>query len=155
ISHSQPLVSVVTPAYNEEDHIAECIESVMAQTYQNWDYTVVNNCSTDKTLEIAQRYATQDSRIRVHSNAFFLQPVANHNVALRQLSTTAKYCKMVLADDWLFPECIERMVGLAEAHPALGIVSAYGLQGAAVMWTGLPYPSTVVSGRDVCRLKFL
>jgi hypothetical protein len=47
------------------------------------------------------------------------------------------------------------MVAVAEEHPSVGIVGAYGLQGNAVMWTGLPYPSTCISGRDVCRLLFL
>jgi glycosyltransferase involved in cell wall biosynthesis len=100
---SEPLVSVVTPAYNEEEYIAECIESVLAQTYQNWDYTVVNNCSKDKTLEIARRYAAKDPRIRVHDNEQFLEMIPNHNVAIRQISPASKYCKVVLADDRIFP----------------------------------------------------
>jgi len=52
-----PLVSVVTPAYNGENHLTECSERVWAQTYQNWEYIIVNNCSTDRSLEIARRYA--------------------------------------------------------------------------------------------------
>ena len=47
---TQPLVSVVTPVYNGQAYLAECIESVLAQSYSNWQYTVVNNCSTDATL---------------------------------------------------------------------------------------------------------
>jgi len=152
---SQPLVSIITPAYNEADYIAECIESVLGQTYQNWDYTIVNNCSTDKTLEIAERYAAKDSRIRIYNNPALLRINANHNVAFRQISADSRYCKVVFADDWLFSDCLERMVSLAEAHPSVGIVGAYGLQREAVLWTGLPYPSTVVSGRDVLRLWFL
>ena len=124
-SASQPLVSVVTPAYNEEEHLAECIESVLAQTYQNWDYTIVNNCSTDKTLDVARRYAAKDPRIHVRDKKQFLSMLANHNRAIRQISPRSKYCKMVLADDWIFPRCLERMVEVAEAHPSVGIVSAY------------------------------
>ena len=48
-------VSVVTPVYNGAEFLAECIESVLAQTYTNWNYTIVNNCSTDETLAIAQK----------------------------------------------------------------------------------------------------
>src|ERR1035437_3708414 len=139
---SQPAVSIVTPVYNGAQYLVECIESVLAQTYQHWDYTIVNNCSTDGTLQIAERYAAKDPRIRVHNNQNFLQVVANHNHALRQISPTSKYCKLVFADDWLFPECLERMVALAEAHPPVGIVSSYGLRDSTGMWTGLPYPST-------------
>ena len=59
----QPLVSVITPVYNGEEFLPECIESVLAQTYQNWDYTIVNNRSTDRTLEIAKSYAVDISMI--------------------------------------------------------------------------------------------
>src|SRR5512132_1578633 len=111
------LVSVVTPAYNEERYLRECIESVLAQTYTHWDYTIVNNCSTDRTLEIAQEYAARDPRIRIHNNETFVPVIANHNIAFRNISPQSKYCKVVGADDWLYPECLEKMVGLAERHP--------------------------------------
>jgi glycosyltransferase involved in cell wall biosynthesis len=149
-TNSHPLVSVVTPAYNEEEHIAECIESVLAQTYQNWEYTVVNNCSKDSTLEIAQSYAAKDPRIRVHNNEKFLEMLANHNLALRQISPASKYCKVVLADDWIFPDCLEKMVAVAEAYPSAGIVSSYQLHGQQVRSTGLPYSQRLVSGRETC-----
>lgn len=152
---SQPLVSVVTPAYNEEEHLEECIESVLAQTYQNWDYTVVNNCSKDKTLEIARRYAAKDPRIRVHDNEEFLEMIPNHNVAIRQISPMSKYCKVVLGDDWIFPQCLERMVSVAEANPTVAVVSAYELFGQEVRITGLPADQNLVSGKEASRLFLL
>lgn len=145
---SQPLVSVLTPVYNGDKYLVECIESVLAQTYHNWEYCIVNNCSTDRTFEIAQRYAERDRRIRVHNNSEFVGCDENGNIAFRQISAESKYCKMVHADDWLFPECIMRMVELAEANPTVGIVGSYGLRNQRVSWDGLPYPSTVVSGRE-------
>jgi glycosyltransferase involved in cell wall biosynthesis len=154
-AEAEPLVSVVTPMYNEEANLAECIESVLAQTYQNWEYIIVDNCSTDRSLEIARRYAEADPRIRVASNQEFLRAVPNHNAALQQISPASKYSKIVFADDWIFPECLERMVAVAEAHPSVGVVGAYGLQGGMVVWTGLSYPSTVVSGQEICRRLFL
>ncbi len=152
---SKPLVSIVTPVYNEAGHLAECIESVLAQTYTNWEYTIIDNCSTDGSGEIASRYAAKDRRIRVHTNRRFLPVIANHNVALRQISAKSKYCKVVLGDDWLFPNCLEQMVTLAEEHPSVGIVGAYALEGERVAWTGLPYPSSVVCGREICRRHLL
>jgi glycosyltransferase involved in cell wall biosynthesis len=153
--NQSPLVSIITPTYNNAEYIAECIESVRAQTYQNWDYLIVNNCSTDGTGEIARRFAKIDNRIRVLDNDKLLPIVANHNHALRQLSPTSKYCKMVFSDDWLFPRCLAEMVALAEANPSVGIVGAYGLEGVEVKWTGLPYPGDCVDGRAAGRLFFL
>jgi glycosyltransferase involved in cell wall biosynthesis len=151
----QPEVGVITPVYNGAKYLAESIESVLAQTYSNWTLTIVNNCSTDSTAEIARSYAAKDRRIRVHENQRFLPAIANHNAALRLLPSDSLYCKLLFADDWLFPECLERLVALAEAQPTVGILTAYSLQGSEVIWTGLPYPSTVVRGKDACRSRLL
>lgn len=151
----EPLVSVVTPVYNTEKYLAECIESVLAQSYQNWEYIIVNNCSTDNTLEIAQHYQQRDARIRLYNNEKKLDLMPNWNHALRQISPESKYCKVVHADDWLFPDCLTRMVEVAEANPSVGIVSAYRLNENWVDLDGLSYPSTFVSGGEVCRLSLL
>jgi glycosyltransferase involved in cell wall biosynthesis len=151
-----PLVSVVTPFYNTEAYLEECITSVIRQTYTNWEYVLVNNCSTDQSAAIAEHYARQyPGRIRLQHNKAFVSQVQNYNAALRAISRESTYCKMVQADDWLFPDCIRGMVQVAEAHPRVGIVAAYGLEGDEVRLDGLPYPSPEVPGRDICRLYFL
>jgi len=161
-AHKQPLVSVVTPVYNGESYLAECIESVSAQTYSNWEYIIVNNCSTDRTFQIASSYAKQDNRIRVHNSQDFVGVIENHNLAFSLIASDSKYCKVVSADDWLFPECVSRMVSLAEANPSVGIVGSYQLSGGGsnwrqwrVRWDELPYPSTVIPGREICRMQLL
>jgi glycosyltransferase involved in cell wall biosynthesis len=151
-----PLVSIVTPFYNTEAHLEECITSVICQTYNNWEYVLVNNCSTDKSAEIVERYANQHAgKLRLEHNATFLSQVQNYNGALRLISPHSKYCKVVQADDWLFPDCVSSMVEVAEAHPRVGMVAAYELEGDEVRLGGLPYPSPEVSGRDASRLYFL
>jgi glycosyltransferase involved in cell wall biosynthesis len=150
-----PLVSVVTPVYNGERYLAECIESVLNQHYSNWEYTIVNNCSNDDTLAIANRYANVDARVRVCNNENFVDLIRNHNIAVRSISAGSKYCKVVSADDWIMPDCLERMVALAEAHPRVGIVGSYQSSGAEVKWKGLSPDVRVISGREVCRSSLL
>jgi glycosyltransferase involved in cell wall biosynthesis len=152
---SKPLVSIVTPVYNTEKYISEAIESVLAQDYDNWEYVIVNNCSTDRTQEIAQSYAEKDSRIRIHNNDRFLDLMDNWNHAMRLISLQSKYCKVVHADDWLFPECISQMVQVAEEYPSIGIVSAYRLEERRVNLDGLPYPSPFVPGKTIARWTLL
>ena len=150
-----PIVSIITPVYNGEKYLAECIESILSQTYENWEYIVVNNCSKDGSIKIARDYAKKDSRIRVHDNKEFLSMVENFNHSLVQISPESKYCKVIHADDLLFPECISKMVALAENHPSIGIVGAYVLEGVRIKCDGLPYPNTFFSGRDICRWSLL
>src|SRR5918996_930588 len=95
----RPLVWVVTPVHNGERHLAECIESVLAQTYRNWQYVVVDNRSTDRTPEVVRHYAASDTRVQLHQSTEFLPIMANWNRALRLIPREAKYCKVVHADD--------------------------------------------------------
>jgi glycosyltransferase involved in cell wall biosynthesis len=150
-TRQQPLVSVVTPVYNGADYLAECIESVLAQTYQNYEYLIVNNCSKDGTLEIARNYANKDKRIRVHDNDTFLAVIANHNHAFNLMPSSAKYCKVVSGDDAIYPDCIQRLVEVAETNPSVGLVGCYQQSGKRVRWQGFSYPATVLPGRGVCR----
>jgi glycosyltransferase involved in cell wall biosynthesis len=151
----QPLVSVLTPVYNMGEYLAECIESILAQNYRNFEYIIVNNCSTDQTLEVATKYAKQDSRIRVHNNDALVPVIENHNIAFNLMSSAAKYCKLVCADDFIFPDCLAQMVKVAEANPSIGLVGSYSLAGKRVMWDGLEYERSVVNGREISRATLL
>ena len=154
----EPFVSVLTPVYNGGKFLEECIQSVLNQNYENWEYVIVDNQSTDNSSEIIQKYASQDSRIRVHHNEEFLPQMENLNHAFRQISPESKYCKVVHADDWLFPDCLSEMVKVAEEYPTVGIVSAYRIDSsedkASVELDGLPYPSNFNSGKEIAR-KYL
>jgi glycosyltransferase involved in cell wall biosynthesis len=150
-----PLVSVVTPVYNGDKYLDECIQSVLAQTYQNLEYIILNNCSTDRTLEIAKSYAAKEKKIRIFNTETLLPIMKNWNRALSHISPDSNYCKVVHADDFLFPECLERMVSLSEAYPTVGIVGSYSLWGNRVVSDGLPYSVEFVSGKELCRMTLL
>ena len=155
MTRSEPLVSVVTPMLNEQSHLAECVESILAQTYDKWELVIVDNCSVDKSLAIAKSYAAKDKRIRVVECQQRIPALPNHNRALQQISSASRYCKVVFADDLIVPECLAKMVDVAEQYPSVGIVGAYGLEGDRVVWTGIPYPVRIVAGRELCRRLFL
>lgn len=146
---SGPLVTVVTPVYNGERYLAECIESVIAQTYESWEYVIVDNCSTDATGEIAERFAAVDGRVRYERHDEFVDVIASFNRGFGVLSEQSVYFKMLGADDWLFPECIARMVDVAERAPEVGIVGGYRLNGRHVDLAYFPYREHTQSGRDV------
>jgi glycosyltransferase involved in cell wall biosynthesis len=157
MTSTEPLVSIVTPVHDTDAYLAECIESVLAQTYRNFEYIIVNNQSSDRSGEIAEAYAVTDARIRVVHTKELLSQVDNYNFALQQMSPTAKYCKMVQADDWIFRECLAEMVALAETAPSVALVGAYQLSGSVVGCEGLACDGpesrwSVVSGPEACRL---
>jgi glycosyltransferase involved in cell wall biosynthesis len=149
---NQPLVSVVTPFHNTAPYLAECIESVLAQNYTNFEYILVDNCSTDGSREIAEAYERQDNRIRLVRRSRLLSQVENYNLALGEISEASRYCKIVQADDFIFPECLRLMVHAFEQCESIGLVSSYWLKGNELRGSGFPYPTPVLAGREMARL---
>jgi glycosyltransferase involved in cell wall biosynthesis len=151
VAKPPPPVSVVTPVYNGAKYLRACIESVLAQSHGNWDYTLVDNCSTDDSLAIAREYAQADPRVRVQGNAEFVGAIANHNRAFRAVSPVAKYCKLLSADDWMYEDCLAKLVDVAERHPSVGIVGSYAATAAGVRSGGPPLRQEVLPGREAVR----
>lgn len=152
---NSPLVSILTPVYNGEKYLVECIESVLAQDYCNWEYHIVNNRSTDRTLEIAESFAARDDRIRVSTNRDFVSMPENFNNAFGKVCGASRYFKVVCADDWILPECVSKMVRFAEEHPSVGILTCHQQSGGTVRWAELPPSTIVLGGRRACRLALL
>jgi glycosyltransferase involved in cell wall biosynthesis len=146
-----PFVSVVTPVYNGEQHLAECIESILRQTYDQWEYVVVDNSSSDRTPDIVESFARRDSRVRLSRYEAFVDAVASYNRAFASANPESAYTKVVGADDWLYPECLERMVGLAEEHREVGVVGAYRMDDTAVDLVGLRSEKSVAAGHEILR----
>lgn len=107
---STPLVSVCIPVYNCERYIGEAIQSVLGQTFQDFEIVVVDNASTDRTLDAVR--AIDDSRVRILANASNLGPCINWNRSIEESRGT--YIKMLGADDLLYPHCLESQVAAFE-----------------------------------------
>ena len=148
-----PKVSLLTPVYNGEQFLQECIESVLSQSYRDFEYIILDNCSTDRTAEIATRYAS-DQRVRVFRNNTLLPVIANYNRVATFVSPDTQYLKYLAADDLLFPSCLERMVAVAEANPRVSVVASYKVHGTSTECDGPPRPQDVVAGKQVCKWFF-
>jgi len=148
---SEPLVSVVTPFHNTAPYLVQCIESVLAQSYKQFEYILVDNCSTDGSCEIAAGYARRDPRIRLIRRESLLPQVQNYNAALAEISAASRYCKVVQADDYIFPECLRLMVQAFERSETIGLVSSYWLKGDAILGSGFPHGVTQLPGRELAR----
>ena len=105
-SHASPLVSVLIPACNAETHLAEAIESVLAQRFADWELVIVDDASTDRTHEIAQSYA-DGNRIRYFRNERNLGKWPNHNRCAEL--ARGKHLKFLHADDLLYPHCLQTL----------------------------------------------
>lgn len=151
----QPFVTILTPVYNGAEFLRECIESVLAQDYQRWEYIIVNNRSTDETLAIAESYATKDSRIRVTTNSAFLSMPQNFNNAFGMVSPHSHFFKVVCADDWIHPQCLSKMVRFAQENDSVGIIACYQQSGHQLRWAVLPRSTSVLTGRAACRSALL
>lgn len=112
-----PLVSVISPTYNHEKFIADCIESVLAQTYENWEMIIVDDGSTDSTYKIACDYAQKDQRIKAFTkeNAGIFRLAESYNFALGQ--STGKYIAILECDDVWLPRKLEIQISAMEKYP--------------------------------------
>ncbi|HEX4972785.1 MAG TPA: glycosyltransferase family 2 protein [Steroidobacteraceae bacterium] len=150
---NEPLITIVTPFYNTARYLEQCIRSVLAQSYGNFEYILADNCSTDGSLDIARRYGEQDRRIRVMTHTEFVGQMPNYNRALRYVSPDSHYVKIVQADDWLEPHCMAEMVQLAQAHPRVGVVGGCFIAGDIIGGYGLTFERNVFSGAEACRTR--
>jgi len=111
-----PVITVFVPAYNAEPYLSEAIESVLAQTFRDFELLVIDDGSRDQTRQIAEAWAARDSRIRVVSRANRGRP-ATRNEAFEL--ARGRYLAALDADDLATPQRLERQLAFMEANPAL------------------------------------
>lgn len=113
-----PLVSIVTPAYNAAEFIAETARSVLAQTYENWEWLVADDGSTDDTAKITAGF--NDSRIRVLRREHVGLPAVGRNAALAE--ARGEYVAFLDADDAWLPDKLAAQVKYMKQHAEVGLV---------------------------------
>lgn len=106
--YTQNLVSIITPNYNCGRFIAQTIESVLAQTYTNWEMLIVDDCSTDDSVQIAQNYAAKDSRIKVIQNEKNSGAAISRNKAIELAQ--GEFIAFLDSDDLWMPDKLEKQI---------------------------------------------
>ncbi|HHT22981.1 MAG TPA: glycosyltransferase [Bacteroidales bacterium] len=115
MNDKQPLVSIISTAYNHEKYIRDCIDSVLCQTYNNWEMIIVDDGSTDNTFSIAQEYAKEDKRIQAFTqqNIGIFRLKESYNFALSKAK--GKYIAILECDDIWLPKKLEWQIEAMEA----------------------------------------
>lgn len=117
----KPDISVIMSVYNGEAYLKEAIESVMNQTFQNWELVVINDCSTDSTSEILSDFCNKDERVKVYTNEVNLRLPSSLNKAISL--SNGKYIARMDADDICRPDRLEKQFQFMEAHNDVALSS--------------------------------
>ena len=117
-----PFITVLMPVYNGERHLAEAIESLLDQTFHNFEFLIINDGSTDGTMEILERYGRHDRRIRLFHQAN-QGVIASLNRGLDL--ARGKYIARMDADDVSLPERLSKQVAFMEAHPHVFVCESW------------------------------
>src|SRR5438105_4739783 len=116
-----PTVSVLVPTYNRSALLRETLDSILAQTFTDFEVIVSNNHSTDDTERTIQEYQARDARIRGVRPAEPLLPAENWNYALK--NSRAEYVAYLFDDDLWEASFLDSVVGVVAQHPEAEVVS--------------------------------
>jgi len=115
-----PKISVVMPVLNGEKYLAEAIDSILNQTFQDFEFIIVDDGSTDGTPEILQSYAQKDSRIQILTNPVNRGIGYSRNRGIAQ--SRGEYIANMDADDWCLPERFEKQASFLDSHPEIAVL---------------------------------
>ena len=119
-----PEISIIIPAYNSKDFISELIESIQAQTFQDWELIIVDDGSSDSTFEVASVYANNDDRIKLSKKRNGGSALAR-NYGLSMANPSSLYVMTIDHDDYLEPDALQVLRTRLNNQPDM--VAAYGL----------------------------
>lgn len=117
-----PKVSVCMPTYNYARYLPEAIESVLKQNYTDYEFIIIDDCSTDNSVEVIRSYANKDRRISLIINECNLGQAKNLNKCLNHAQ--GEYIKFVFSDDFLISDrALERLVSVLDQDPDIALVT--------------------------------
>lgn len=121
--YTYPLVSIITPSYNTSKVIKAAVESILKQTYSNWELIIVDDCSSDNSMEILMPYMEKDSRIKVMTNKTNLGAAHSRNKAIKQ--SNGEYIAFLDSDDLWLPAKLEKQIALMKKENCYMCYTAY------------------------------
>ncbi len=161
---TKPLVSVCLPLFNGANYLEVALPSVLNQTYKNFELIITDDGSTDNSLEIIEKFAKKDKRIKLYRNPVKYGLFENYNEAIRKASGV--YIKPYAHDDIFEPTILEKMVNVLEAEPLVALVNcarewidengnSFTSQSELDMKMARPFnKDTLRSGREIARETF-
>ncbi|MDR1148815.1 MAG: glycosyltransferase [Spirochaetaceae bacterium] len=151
---TKPLVSIGTLSYNSAAFIDKTIQSVLFQKYQNWEYIICDDCSTDNTVDIIKSY--NDPRIKLFINEKNLGYYENQKQIYKYLKSD--FIKILDHDDVLYADCIERQLDILLNNADAGIVSCHAdfinAAGKKVYTNKMPFKADSISRKQMIDYMF-
>ena len=142
------MISIVTTCYNLEDYIKNCLSSLINQSYKNLEIIVVNDCSTDNSLNIIKELADKDNRIKIIDNEINLGAGKSRKIGIE--SAKGEYIMLVDGDDWISENFIKTLYNLALEHNADIVSGAIDY-----LWKRKNYNELTIFTTEDERIKFL
>lgn len=116
-----PKISVVMPVYNTKKYLRQAIESILNQTFRDFEFIIVDDCSTDSSPEIIEEYAKKDKRIRALYNSQNLKVARARNRGIE--AATGRYVAQMDSDDISLPNRLKKQFKFMEGHPEVAVSS--------------------------------
>lgn len=117
-----PLVSVLMATYNNAAFIGQAVESVLAQSHEDFELIVSDNASTDSTEAIMRHYAALDKRVKYFRNSYNVGLAGNFNLCYQRAHAESRYFIGLPSDDWWAPQLLSHLLAVAEHHPEVTII---------------------------------
>ena len=143
----RPTVSVLVTLFNRERYLAECLQSILDCTFEDFEVIIVDDCSSDGSYQIAKRFSEQDKRFRVYTNQVNLGDYGNRKKAASL--SLGKFIKYVDSDDVIYPHSLGVMVDAMQRKPRIALALAHSLPE-----DDQPYP-WILSPTEAYQKQFL